>query len=470
MTDQKIEQSIENKILESADPYLLITAIKAKVIKDNKAVTIDNCDNTVQENIKKIKSRCNEWFSSVSHSGNDALNRQILLDTEIAALLTPDTLFAIFTLPNKDIQLNRRIQGSRMTIAGVLEYGFKQGLDVIKLLPNNAFSKSFNTEELQKQSLQYQNNTLQIVKNLECMAQRDLNINPHDAQFKVHNEDVSLSILFNRAKKIIGMIKAQGESKVLLSSAANVEVDEISRQSLSGFEVLYSLVRAQFDPSVTDLNTFVAKCFSNPDYMLDSSVTHLFYDRLHLEAWIEQGNETVLTLDKDISCLDVMQEMVNQCDTQSVDQNIKNQFMLRFRLVTAHLHQIYQSKQLKKQYPQYEDILSGKVEIHDYNEFDIKTSSINHNAEVDVYQNNEVKEPEPSVEKPKEETGIWGFFANIFSTKNFTSGVDSDLEVPKPEAKKVSPTQSVGFFSHFTESGSNGVDPDLEVRPKEPKI
>ena len=56
------------------------------------------------------------------------------LDTPIATLLTPDTLLAIFTLPDKDIQINRRIQGRRMTLAGVLEYGFKQGLDGIKLL------------------------------------------------------------------------------------------------------------------------------------------------------------------------------------------------------------------------------------------------------------------------------------------------------------------------------------------------
>lgn len=54
--------------------------------------TIDKRDKSARENIKKIREICNTKYSNKGFFGHAALNRKMLLDKEIADLLTKDSI------------------------------------------------------------------------------------------------------------------------------------------------------------------------------------------------------------------------------------------------------------------------------------------------------------------------------------------------------------------------------------------
>ena len=115
------------------DVSLLLRAIQGRLKEFNP-------DNAVQKNIKHIIMICNKKYADKNAHGDAVLNRGILLDEEIALLLTPDTLLAILAMDaaektRKKIAIKRG--DGTITIADAIYSGFKQGLDVIHSMPCN---------------------------------------------------------------------------------------------------------------------------------------------------------------------------------------------------------------------------------------------------------------------------------------------------------------------------------------------
>ncbi len=397
----KQRNEIEQKTLS---PYLLLLEIKEKLAKEQK-ITLEDLGSDIQENIKKIIIRCKKYYSDTDFCGNDALNREILLNPFIAKWLTPDTLIAIFKLEDKDMKLRRNGSFSP-TIAGVLEYGFKQGLDVIKYIPNNAQVKSIfgvdidtigkgsqtGISDNQKQQEAFEDNTFKIINNIKQVS-LNCDLNPEDEKFQIIKNNESPIVLFARVKKIIEMIREQGESHILLANAANSSMDSLRNDCSSCVKKLSILTKTNTDNSIINLTQFVKKCFEDPNYMLNDRISHSFYDRLHFEAGIE-GDEWVIVNDRIYTISQIMEEMVRQCEEPETSIYIKQQFTIRLQLITEHLLEI--NKKLKKDYPGYNDILLGNVEIQ-------KDNPKNH-LELETWQENVLrnKESDNFIELEKE--------------------------------------------------------------------
>ncbi|WP_367606151.1 hypothetical protein [Legionella sp. W05-934-2] len=86
----------------------------------------------IHGNIQQIKAICYARYSNQSFYGNAALNRQMLLDPDIAKLLTPEVLTYLFTHEPTSGEKIYRNSGGAINLRDAIYYGFHDGLDVIR--------------------------------------------------------------------------------------------------------------------------------------------------------------------------------------------------------------------------------------------------------------------------------------------------------------------------------------------------
>ncbi|MGQ3889275.1 hypothetical protein ACQUW5_09615 [Legionella sp. CNM-1927-20] len=156
----------------------LLTEILLKFSSGEKDFTVTP---QARINIKKIQKICNNEYFDQHFYGSAALNRMILLDKRIADLLTPETIIALFAIHAKTTKLDQtssigilRNSTGYLSLAAVLFYGFSEGLETIKLMPNN--EPNYGIQHYQEQKKKFTKNTAKIIKNIE-QAAASLNIN-----------------------------------------------------------------------------------------------------------------------------------------------------------------------------------------------------------------------------------------------------------------------------------------------------
>jgi hypothetical protein len=301
---------------------------------------------TELESIRKIQTICNEEYKDQSFYGSAALNRKILLDQRIAELLTPDVLLSILYIqagyaPQYQNSLILTRNTSETTIADAIYYGFHNGLEIIKVMPNN--ESVYGTAQYAQQQIKFNDATLNIATNLLEMADKR-NIDLTQPQYIKENNGIERQPLSDQFKIIANTIKAIKENpnqeKKLLAVPGYSE-ENIRKQVIAGFQSLSEIiglsVRPNSKPLTIDstLENFAKKFIESDAAVLDGKVSHLFYDRAHLEAAIEQ-NTSIVFNGKEVTFTAILGEMIRQCEN-SPDSIAHEQFRLRLHLVADDL-------------------------------------------------------------------------------------------------------------------------------------
>lgn len=292
--------------------------------------------------IKAIQAKANcEYFDQLFY-GNAALNRKMLLDEDIAQLLTPETLLAIFVM-NFENHLDKRLSLQRnghykTTIAKAIYFGFIDGTDVIKLMPNNDFDYGLCAYEKQKKDFEI--NTKLIINNLfKLISILKIDIAYPSA---APNEYANLIEMYNSVVKQIELIKKLNKNDLLLQKIGYTP-NEIREQALAGFHLLCSELRINQADAIWTIDSFAEILLSSDKLLLQGKISHLFYDRLHFEACIEQDTE--IKIGKTIYFLkDIFFAMVKQIE-RSGSMIAKEQFQVRLKIILNDLNSRFNSIQ-----------------------------------------------------------------------------------------------------------------------------
>ncbi|KTD54693.1 hypothetical protein [Legionella quateirensis] len=298
----------------------------------------------VSQNLQKIKEICDNEFSNQSFYGNAALNRKMLLDPRIARLLTPDVIAYLFTNePTQETKIYRNSGGS-INLRDAIYYGFNDGLYTLKYMTNN--EHDYNSKQYEQQKAEFESNTLFITSNITIAA----GVNETEAEANPYN--ISLSEQFEQIVTEINSLKKSGKSAELLK-VPGYTTESMRSQVGGGFKTLCGVLKVNLIvdedrkiqiPNET-LDGFCEKFLQNPDAMLNGTVIHLFYDRAHIEAALEQDT-TIQIGNGEYSYQDIFRTMVNKVASQpdNYPPCAKEQFYLRMGLVAKDLNNRFQSE------------------------------------------------------------------------------------------------------------------------------
>lgn len=314
------------------------------------------------ENIKKIQKICNAQYFNQSFYGNAALNRKMLLDPQITALLTSETITAIFALYilytkeySENMELPKPLQIKRnstktgyINLAGAINFCLADGLDVLKFMPNN--EQIYNYSAYQQQILMFEQNVINgFLKNFAKSAQ-GLGIVASNLLDTI-SDDRSFSQKFQLIEHVIEQIKVDGKGNQLLE-VPGYTTDDIRSQAIFGLKTACDVLNIKFAQDKNNklfitspsLEQFVTSFLSSKDALLNGTVSHLFYDRAHLEACMELNIPLVIG-GKEYKIKDIIREMAKQCD-QDRDNRFevaKEQLNVRFKVTERDLHSKFQT-------------------------------------------------------------------------------------------------------------------------------
>lgn len=349
-------QLVNKGLSENIDPIRLLADMK-KLDKGIRAQIVEKTDAVA--NIKKIKAICDDRYTDQVYYGNAALNRKILLDKDIADLLTPETIALIFDEHQqlkKQGKLDRlgaddnialvrlgKEEDKYISLGDALFFGFNDGLDVIKHLPNN--DKKYGPDQYENQKQSFTGNTTRIVENL-LKASLIFGLIPTATKYKLQetgNHFLPLSKRFAQIEMVIGLIKKDGQGDKLVF-VPGFKPTDIRIQCVRGFRSVCLIKEEEpnicvvVEKGIKSLNDLAIKFVSDPKLLLNGSISHLVYDRVHFEACLEQN--TILRIgEKDYTLADFFREVVKLC-VSSPDYYIAHeQFALRMGLIEAHLQE-----------------------------------------------------------------------------------------------------------------------------------
>ncbi|KTC89078.1 hypothetical protein [Legionella cincinnatiensis] len=284
----------------------------------------------IAHNIAQVKEICDHEFYNQSFYGNSALNRLMLLNEKIANLLTPEVIEYLFTNePTEESKIFRNSSGM-IALKDAIFHGLNDGLMVIKFMTNN--EQQFGPEQYEAQKANYDKNTTRIVENIKIAAGITENIVDNSSN------EISLIDKFDHIVATIDNIKKADKSDKLLYVPGYTS-RSMRSQVKGGFSHLCSALEIEFDPEFNEvknetLDSLCEKFLNSPNAMLEGTVIHLFYDRAHIEAALEQ--DTVITIGKvDYHYQDIFRTMVNKITSapEKYPACAKEQFDLRFTLV-----------------------------------------------------------------------------------------------------------------------------------------
>ncbi|MBX3709302.1 MAG: hypothetical protein KIT56_02740 [Gammaproteobacteria bacterium] len=312
----------------------------------------------VIKNIRKIKEICNSDYYDQSFYGAAALNRKILLDERIANLLTSETILAILAIhsttykfdSNSSIAVWRNSSGYT-SLAAILFFGFNEGLETIRLMPNN--EPHYGSKLYREQQQKYKDHTNKIISNVIKAAEKlGINVDNKKYQDNEISKEKSLVQIYDEITNIIEKIKKDRKSNQLLY-VPDYSPDNIRDQSISGFIAICQALNINFKKSLNGsiiinkpvtLQNFIEKFLSSEETLLNGTIMHLFYDRVHLEACIEQDTNIIIE-NKEYALKDILREIIRNCEESNVFvcNTAKEQFKVRLKLVETHLKENFPS-------------------------------------------------------------------------------------------------------------------------------
>ncbi|KTD58662.1 Ankyrin repeat protein [Legionella sainthelensi] len=284
----------------------------------------------IAHNIAQIKEICDTEFYNQSFYGNSALNRLMLLNERVADLLTPEVIEYLFTNePTGESKIFRNSSGM-IALKDAIFHGFNDGLLVIKFMTNN--EQQFGPEQYEAQKANYAKHTTRIVENIKIAAGVLKEIEDDSSH------EISLIEKFERIVDTIDKIKKADKSDKLLYVPGYTS-QSMRSQVKGGFSHLCSALKIAFDNEFNEvknetLDSLCEKFLNSPNAMLDGTVIHLFYDRAHIEAALEQ--DTIITIGGvGYHYQDIFRAMVNKIVSapEKYPACAKEQFDLRFTLV-----------------------------------------------------------------------------------------------------------------------------------------
>ncbi|KTC65263.1 ADP-ribosyltransferase exoenzyme [Legionella adelaidensis] len=282
----------------------------------------------IKANLKKLKSLCDSQYSNQSFYGNAALNRQMLLNKEVATLLTPAVILYLFTnTPTAETKIVRNSTPGGIALRDAIYYGFADGVETIKYITNN--EKKYGPEAYTIQKRNFEENTLAIVRAIKEAG----NVEQLDKE-----EDLfgcSLSEKFKVIINTIDYLKQKNKSKALLH-VPGYSPEDMRKQVKWGFSSLCQIIRA--DLRTESLDSLCENFLQSPEATLDGTVIHLFYDRAHIEAALEQ--DTQITMGgKNYTFREIFGKMIEKITThpEKYPASTIEQFYLRFGLVEKDL-------------------------------------------------------------------------------------------------------------------------------------
>lgn len=324
----------------------------------------------IEESLKKIKEICDSKYSNQSFYGNAALNRQMLLDPQIAKLLTPEVLTYIFTNdPTPETKIRRNTSpGGVINLKDAIYYGLKEGLHVIHMMPNN--ESQYGPSAYKQQQQKFSTNTMQIVANISKAA----GVEEIESEQKLNPN--GLIDQYERIIKTVNLLKEQGQSDNLLS-VPSYTPQNMRDQVGWGFQRLCQIINTQ-DLGKETLDSFCEKFLNSPEAMLDGSVIHLFYDRAHIDAALEQ--DTIYKIGgQDYKFQDIFRAMIQKVATNpdNYPPCAREQFCLRFGLVESDLQNRFKVA--------YEQVVTKKESVLDVPKVEITGSYILHDTNGDNF-------------------------------------------------------------------------------------
>ncbi|WP_185967350.1 ADP-ribosyltransferase [Legionella israelensis] len=340
---------IHEELVTEVDPAKLLSDMP-RLDKRFQSMILE--DVTARENIVKIKEICNERYQDQAFYGNASLNRKILLDEDIANLLTPQTIALIFAEHQqlkkqkklKDLKAEDRLallregkeKDTYISLADAIFYGFSDGLDVIKYMPNN--DPRYGRKEYEAQKLAFDKNTNKMIGNI-VRASVFFDIQPHEKKYQLKTSSIvqiPLKERFELILKVIDNIKAKKLSEKLLF-VPGFTSESIRSQCIAGMRRFCNLKQEGKNIIVTDEDVKklkdLARKFVSESILLNGSVSHLFYDRVHLEAALEQNTKIIIN-ENAYTLADLFREIIDTCPDSLLAQE---QFDKRFSLIEAHL-------------------------------------------------------------------------------------------------------------------------------------
>lgn len=282
----------------------------------------------IERSLNKIKHICDSKYSNQSFYGTTSLNRRMLLDPQIAQLLTPEVLAYIFTNePTAATKIKRNTSpGGLINLKDAIYAGFKDGLHFIHMMPNN--EPDYSPQAYEKQKKKFLRNTMKIIANL-CHA-AGVDIKEIEPEKTLNPKD--LVGQYKRIITIINLLKREGQSDKLLF-VPGYTAQEMREQVIDGFQELCQKINTQ-KLTETTLDNFCEQFLQNPEAMLDGWVMHLFYGRAHIEAALEQDT-TYEIGSQHYNFQDIFRIMIQKIATNpdNYPACAKEQFCLRFELV-----------------------------------------------------------------------------------------------------------------------------------------
>ncbi len=298
--------------------------------------------------ISEITAYCNDNFSNVGHHGNAALNRMTLRNSYVAERLTPEVIHYIFTCPDTEMHNLTLTRGTNLR--NVIFYGFGEGLASLQYLPNNTYDYDIN--QFRAQQRDFPANTMRIVENIAKATQLQITEEAPDSS--------NINSQFKQIITTINLIKRDGLTDRLLNIAADVTAASIHSQVHNGFTTALQGIELSKEGSfgaskvtVGDeifygdgknpitIDTLAEKLLSNDEVWVFGPISHLFYDRVHLEAALEQDVSFYID-QKPFSYRELFQKMVEQLNSHPSQYNVARlQFSLRFALIDKHLNKSF---------------------------------------------------------------------------------------------------------------------------------
>ncbi len=305
------------------------------------------CDQT-DRHIKDLVDLANNRYSDQSYYGGDALNRQFLLDADVANLLDQKTIQSIlFNKSKRDnkISVNREIASD---LADILLYGFKDKQLLQWVNPNY---DSYGLTGFEKQQSDYEKNTKRIIHHImsieKNVVREDVDQDTDVLLLRLPSCKKLYDRLVDIKMAIADIIQDQeiGINKLLFIEADNTP-EELFSQCQRRLERIGKHFGYQIETNdkgiyfrtPDTLAQFVEKFLSRNELVFHSKIMHFFYDKIHLlSCLVASRNLSIGSSNYRFS--DVIEEIIKQCDQLPESHYACQQFSLRIQQIEDHLKQ-----------------------------------------------------------------------------------------------------------------------------------
>jgi serine/threonine protein kinase len=297
-----------------------------------KALSVTPSEDT-RKNIGFIINRCNDVFHNQSIYGNAALNRKMLLDEALSQWLTPEVIQCIFSQSHgEEFKITRG--RTEILLRDAIYHGFSDGLKTLKYMPNNELD--YSPASYAKQQDDFDRCTSAIIQNI-AIASGVVCASSTLEEFRPQR----MVDCFKKISTTIAKIRESGQSGELLR-VPGYPLDIMRNQVLGGLKDACRLMGITPDISILKKPVVVNKNFSDfcetflgsENVVLNGDVSHMFYDRAHLEAAIEQ-NTKIKFNDCECTFQEIFAEMIKRVseNPERYSQAVKEQLELRIELV-----------------------------------------------------------------------------------------------------------------------------------------